>query len=230
MGKPGDVPSETRVRVLVVDDDSLVRSALRYMFADTPDIEVVAEAADGAEAAALADQHEPHVVLMDIRMPAVDGLAATEELRRRPSPPEVIMLTTFHTDEHVLRALRAGAAGFILKDTDPDDIVRTVRRVAAGEPVLAPTVTQQLIAHVTDSSQQAQRQKRAHGLLGRLNQREHEIALAIGQGKSNAEIATAVSMAVPTVKTHVSSILAKLELNNRLQIALLVHDAGLLDE
>ena len=123
------------IRVLLVDDDPLVRAGLRLMLGGAPDVQVVAEAADGSEVEPLVDAHAPDVVLMDIRMPTVDGLAATEALRRRPRPPEVIMLTTFNTDEHVLRALRAGAAGFVLKHTPPREIVEAVRRVAAGEPI-----------------------------------------------------------------------------------------------
>lgn len=229
MGEPQGRPSESRVRVLLVDDDPLVRAGLRMMFDGTSDIEVVAEGSDGAEVGQLIDQYAPDVVLIDIRMPLVDGLAATEELRRRRHAPEVIILTTFHADDHVLRALRAGAAGFVLKDTPPPQIVSTVRKVAAGEPVLSPTVTQQLIAHVAES-RYGTRRNRARDLLGRLNDREREVALAVGEGKTNAEIAAALFLSVPTVKTHISRILTKLDLNNRVQIALLVHDAGLLDE
>ena len=165
---------------------------------------------------------------MDIRMPAMDGLAATEALRARRPPPEVIILTTFDADEHVLRALRAGAAGFVLKDTPPAEIVDAVRRVAHGLPVLSPAVTRRLIARVAGPGHD--RRARARELLDRLNQREREVAVAVGQGRSNAEIGRVLYLSVPTVKTHVSSILTKLDLNNRVQIALLAHDAGLLDD
>ncbi len=138
------------------------------------------------------------------------------------------MLTTFHADEHVLRALRAGAAGFLLKDTPPAEIVAAVHRVAAGDPVLSPAVTQQLIEHVAGAGQDLRR-SRGRDLLDRLNDREREVALAVGEGKSNAEIGGALYMSVATVKTHVSRILTKVDLNNRVQIALLTHDAGLLD-
>lgn len=215
------------VRVLLVDDDPLVRSALRLMLGGAPDLEVVAEAADGAEASAQAARHRPDVVLMDIRMPGVDGLTATAALRGGPRPPEVLVLTTFQADELVLRALRAGAAGYVLKDTPPQDIVAAVRKVAAGEPVLSPAVTRRLIAQVTDgASDRDARAVRARRRLALLADREREVALAVGRGRSNGEIAAELHMALPTVKTHVSRILAKLELNNRVQIALLVHDAA----
>ncbi len=136
----------TRIRVLLVDDDPLVR-ALSFMLGGADDIEIVGEAADGAEVTALVDRTHPDVVLMDIRMPTVDGLAATEALRARADAPQVVVLTTFHADNQVLRALRAGAARFVLKDTPPAEIVAAVRRVAAGDPVLSPAVTRQLMAH-----------------------------------------------------------------------------------
>jgi DNA-binding NarL/FixJ family response regulator len=214
------------IRVLLVDDDPLVRSGLRLMLGAASDIEVAGEASDGAQVPALVDRLRPDVVLMDIRMPGMDGLTATERLRSRAAPPEVLVLTTFNADEHVLRALRAGAAGFVLKDTPPGEIVDAVRRVAAGDPVLSPAITQRLIAHVTGPASDAHRARRR---LAELGEREREVAVAVGQGKSNAEIAAALYLSVPTVKTHVSRILTKLGLNNRVQVALLVHDAGLLD-
>jgi DNA-binding NarL/FixJ family response regulator len=163
---------------------------------------------------------------MDIRMPKLDGLAATELLRARPDPPEVIVLTTFHADEYVLRALRAGASGFLLKDTRPTEILHAISRVAAGEPFLSPAVTRRLIAHVGTTGAGA-RERHARTMLARLSEREREVAVAVGRGRSNAEISDELFMSVATVKAHVSSILAKLDLNNRTQIALLVHDAGL---
>jgi DNA-binding NarL/FixJ family response regulator len=177
----------------------------------------------------LIDRLAPDVVLMDIRMPGTDGLTATETVRRRPGAPEVVILTTFDADEHVLRALRAGAAGFILKDTPPAEIVESVRRIAAGQPVLSPAVTKRLITRVADAGQD-DRKARAAARLADLNDREREIAVAVGEGKSNAEISATLYLSVPTVKTHVSRILTKLDLNNRVQIALLVHDAGLLHD
>ncbi|OLF13371.1 response regulator transcription factor [Actinophytocola xanthii] len=214
------------VRVLVVDDDALVRAGLRMIITTSPDLAVVAEAADGSEVAAAVDTHSPDVVLMDIRMPTLDGLAATELLRARPDPPEVIVLTTFHADAYVLRALRAGASGFLLKDTRPAEILRAITRVAAGEPILSPVVTRQLIAHLTDTGGTARREH-ARTLLSRLSDREREVAVAVGQGKANIEIGGELFMSVATVKAHVSRILTKLDLNNRTQIALLAHDAEL---
>ncbi|RZQ66074.1 response regulator [Amycolatopsis suaedae] len=217
------------VEVLVVDDDPLVRAGLTMMLGGSDDIRIVAEAGDGAEAIALVEQHSPQVVLMDIRMPTMDGLTATETLRGRPEPPEVIVLTTFDADQHVLRALRAGAAGFLLKDTPPHEIVAAVRQVAAGRPVLSPAVTRRLIDRVAESDDDRRRTEAARSL-GELNERERSVAVEVGRGRSNSEISAALHLSVPTVKTHVSSILTKLDLNNRVQIALLAHDAGLLDE
>ena len=213
------------VRVLIVDDDPLVRAALAAILASTSEIELVGEATDGAEVAAAVAATSPDVVLMDIRMPILDGLAATELLRARPGPPEVILLTTFHADEYVLRALRAGASGFVLKDTPPARILQAVLRVAAGEPILSPQVTRQLIAHLGGTGTDA-RQRDARAALDRLSDREREVAAAIAQGRSNAEIGAELFMSVATVKAHVSSVLTKLDLNNRTQIALLAHDAG----
>ncbi|MEU4133900.1 response regulator transcription factor [Streptomyces wuyuanensis] len=216
------------IRLLIVDDDPLVRAGLTFMLGGAEDIEIVGEGADGAEAVELAERLRPDVVLMDVRMPRMDGLAATERLRARPDAPEVVVLTTFHADEQVLRALRAGAAGFVLKDTAPAEIVDAVRRVAGGEPVLSPAVTRRLMTQVVEAAPD-ERRSRARARLDALAERELEVAVAVGRGRSNAEIAAGLYMSVPTVKTHVSRALAKLGLNNRVQIALLVHDAGLLD-
>jgi DNA-binding NarL/FixJ family response regulator len=214
------------IRVLVVDDDPLVRAGLVMILDTAPDITLVGEAADGTEVARSLDAHQPDVVLMDIRMPKLDGLTATELLRVRPDPPEVIVLTTFQADEHVLRALRAGASGFLLKDTPPTEILRAIRRVAAGEPILSPAVTRQLIAHVGTTGADGRR-RHARTTLAKLSEREREVATAVGRGSSNAQISNDLFMSVATVKAHVSSILTKLDLNNRTQIALLAHDAGL---
>jgi DNA-binding NarL/FixJ family response regulator len=213
------------IRVLIVDDDALVRAGLSMMLAGSEDVRVVAEASDGAHVCAAVDAYKPDVVLMDIRMPGVDGLAATEALRARDDAPQVIVLTTFDADDHVLRALRAGAAGFLLKDTPPPEIVRAIRLVAAGEAMLSPAVTRRLIQHVADGGA-ASRAEQARERLERLTDREREVAIAIGQGKSNAEIAGELYMSVATVKAHVSRLLQKLDLDNRVQIALLAHDAG----
>ncbi|WP_232344880.1 response regulator [Actinoplanes awajinensis] len=189
------------------------------------DVRVVGEASDGGEVPAAVAEHRPDVVLMDIRMPGIDGLAATETLRRRPGAPEVLVLTTFDADEYVLRALRAGAAGFLLKDTAPARIRDAVLRVAAGEATLSPSVTRQLITHVTTAP--APDRGHSERRLDQLSTRELDVALAVAQGRTNAEIATQLFMSVATVKAHVSRVLTKLDLNNRVQIALLVHDAGL---
>ncbi len=219
----------THIRLLLVDDDPLVRAGLVLMIGGAGDIEIVGEAADGGEVEEAVERTRPDVVLMDIRMPSVDGITATRLLRARADAPQVVVLTTFHADEQVLHALRAGAAGFVLKDTPPAEIVDAVRRVAAGEPVLSPAVTRQLMRYAAGGAAEARR-ARARDRLGLLNDREREVAVAVGRGLANAQIADRLFMSVPTVKTHVSRILAKLGLGNRVQIALLAHDAGLLDD
>ncbi|MGX7670306.1 response regulator transcription factor [Plantactinospora sp. DSM 117369] len=225
-------PPAGPVRVLIVDDDALVRAGLSMILGGVPELLVVGEVADGSEVLPAVAAHRPDVVLMDIRMPRMDGLAATEALRRLPHPPEVLVLTTFDVDEYVLRALRAGASGFLLKDTPPAEIVASIGRVAAGEATLSPTVTRKLIAHVTGAGTPARRdadlrRDRAVRLLAGLSAREREVAVAIGRGWSNAEISAALFMSVATVKAYVSRLLTKLELTNRVQVALLVHDAEL---
>ena len=212
------------VRVLVVDDDALVRAGLTMMLDGAAGIEVVGGAADGADVPAAVDAHAPDVVLMDLRMPRVDGILATARLRARHNPPEVLVLTTFDTDEHVLAALRAGAAGFLLKDTPPERIVEAVRRVAAGEALLSPQITRRLMDRVAGDAGTRQRASKA---VAALSPREREVLLAVAQGHSNADIAADLAMSVATVKAHVSHILEKLGLANRTQIALLAHDAGL---
>jgi DNA-binding NarL/FixJ family response regulator len=214
-----------QIRVLIVDDDALVRAGLAMLLAGAEGIEVVGEAADGLGVADAVAEHRPDIVLMDIRMPGMDGLAATELVRAQSGAPEVIVLTTFEVDDYVVRALRAGASGFLLKDTPPADIVHAVRAVAAGEPMLSAAVTRRLISHVRDSDG-GERRRHACEQLGRLTEREREVAVAIGQGKSNAEISRDLYMSVATAKAHVSRVLEKLALNNRVQIALLAHDAG----
>jgi DNA-binding NarL/FixJ family response regulator len=212
------------VRVLVVDDDALVRAGLTMMLDGTAGIEVVGEAADGADVPAAVDAHAPDVVLMDLRMPRVDGIVATGRLRARRNPPEILVLTTFDTDEHVVAALRAGAAGFLLKDTPPERIVEAVRRVAAGEALLSPQITRRLMDRVAGDAGTRQRAAKA---VAALSPRERDVLLAVAQGHANADIAADLAMSVATVKAHVSHILEKLGLANRTQIALLAHDAGL---
>jgi DNA-binding NarL/FixJ family response regulator len=236
------------IRVLLVDDDPLVRSALRMMVDGTDDVRVVGEAADGSELPAAVAEHRPDVVLLDIRMPQVDGLTAVERLRQTTVPgreregsagrdgaeagasgvggPQIIILTTLNAEDQVLRALRAGAGGFLLKDSPPAEIVRAIRLVASGEAMLSPAVTRQLIAHVAEPRPD-DRRTCATAALAELSDREREVAIAVGQGKANAEIAAELFMSVATVKAHVSHILQKLDLTNRVQIALLAHDAGL---
>ncbi|GKQ36077.1 response regulator transcription factor [Streptomyces sp. A012304] len=219
----------TAIRLLLVDDDPLVRAGLSFMMGGADDIEIVGEAGDGDEAETLVDRTRPDVVLMDIRMPSVDGLTATRRLRARKDAPQVVVLTTFHADDQVLLALRAGAAGFVLKDTPPAEILDAVRRVAAGDPVLSPAVTRQLMDHAAGAAADTRR-ARARERIATLGEREREVVVAVGRGLSNAEIAAELFMSVATVKAHVSRVLAKLDLNNRVQIALLAYDAGLLEE
>ena len=209
--------------MLLVDDDALVRSGLRMMLAGAPQIEVVGEADDGRGVLGAVDKHRPDVVMMDIRMPQLDGIEATRLLRAQPSPPEVIVLTTFDADELVLRALRAGAAGFLLKDTPPPEIVRAIEHVHAGEGTLSPTITRRLISLVADDGG---RREAARVKLASLSAREREVADLVGQGCSNADIASKLHMSVATVKAHVSRLLVKLEVENRVQVALLVQDAS----
>ena len=219
------------VRVLIVDDDALVRAGLSMILGGPPDLTVVGEAADGGEVARRRRRAPPGRGADGHPDARVDGLTATEALRAQPHPPEVLVLTTFDADEQVLRALRAGAAGFLLKDTPPAEIVHAVRRVAAGEAMLSPTVTRTLIAHVTAATPGPAgpdpRRERALRLLTGLSERERQVAVALGRGHTNAEIAGELFMSVATVKAHVSRLLTRLDLNNRVQVALLVHDAGL---
>lgn len=213
------------IRVLIVDDDALVRAGLVMMLGGAEDIRVVGELGDGAGVTAALDTLNPDVVLMDIRMPKVDGLTATRTVRRRDRPPEVIVLTTFTADDYVLQALRAGASGFLLKDTAPAEIARAIRLVVAGEPMLSPAATQALIDQFADGAGD-ERAASATALLAELTEREREVATAIGRGKANAEISGELYLSLSTVKAHVSRLMSKLGVDNRVQVALLVHDAG----
>ncbi len=210
------------VRVLIVDDDALVRTGLTMMLGEFDDIEVTGAVADGAEVIGAVAQHRPDVILMDIRMPRLDGLAATERLRARKDPPEIIILTTFDTDRHIRLAMRAGASGFLLKHTPPERIAHAVRQVAAGEPMLSPDVMRRVMDF---AGAQDPRRERSQRLLDRLTSGEMAVAALIGQGRTNLEIGRELLMSTPTVKAYVSRILTKLDLNNRVQVALLVHDA-----
>ena len=228
------VTDSPTISVVLVDDDALVRTGLGLILGGAPDVTVVGEASDGRSGVDLVHRVQPDVVLMDIRMPHLDGLAATRELLASGATAKVIVLTTFDTDDMVLEALRIGAHGFLLKSTHPERLVESIRSVVAGEPSLSPSVTAQLIAQVAGNDdpaagadEAADRRTRAQALLDGLTDREREVAIAIGQGWSNAEIAGRLYMGVPTVKAHVSRLLTKLDVDNRTQVALLVHDAGL---
>jgi len=214
------------IRVLLVDDDPLVRAGLAMIIATATDMQVVGEAGDGEEAIDAVRTHRPDVVLMDIRMPNLDGIRATALVRAHPQPPEVLVLTTIAADDYVLDALRAGASGFLLKDTPPAEIVAAVRQVAGGVPSLSPSVARTVIGHVAREGG-AERQAAARATLGELSDREREVAVQVGRGLSNAEIGTELFLSEATVKAHVSRLLTKLDLNNRVQIAMLVHDADM---
>jgi DNA-binding NarL/FixJ family response regulator len=214
------------ITVLVVDDDALVRSALTLMLGGRDDIRVVGEASDGAEGLRRADELHPDVVLMDIRMPVMNGLEATRALHRTGRPPAVIVLTTFDADDHVVGAVAAGADGFLLKDTPPSEIVHAIRLVAAGEAMLSPSATRSLLRQVRAGAP-ADRTAAAAARMALLTLREHEVAVCVGRGLSNAEIGAELYLSVPTVKAHVSRLLDKLGAANRVQVAMCVHDAGL---
>ncbi|MCL2554083.1 MAG: response regulator transcription factor [Actinomycetia bacterium] len=223
------------IRVLLADDDPLVRTGLKLMLRGADGIEVVGEAADGSQVAPAVREHAPDVVLMDIRMPVMDGLSATRALHRAGSAapqdhlragsaaPQVIVLTTF--DEHalVLEAMRAGAAGYLVKHAAPEDIVEAVRRAARGEPALSPSAARALVEHAAAGP--GDRSERARQQLAQLTEREREVAAAVAEGLSNTEIGARLHLSVGTVKTHLSSALTKLDLDNRVQLALLTHDA-----
>ena len=213
------------VRVLLVDDDALVRAGLRMILSSAEDLEMVGEVDDGARAVAAVREHRPDVVLMDIRMPEMDGITATAAVRRLDAPPQVIVLTTFQADEQVMSALRAGAAGFLLKDTPPAEIISAVRLVASGEAMLSPSVTRTLLSHLGDT-QASERHRNATRQLAMLTDREHDVAVAVGSGASNAEVAASLFMSEATVKSHVSRLLTKLDVANRVHIAIVVHDAN----
>jgi DNA-binding NarL/FixJ family response regulator len=212
------------VKVLLVDDDALVRAGLRIILSSAEDLEVVGEADDGLRALAAVREHRPDVVLMDIRMAQMDGITATTALRRLDAPPQVIVLTTFQADEQVMGALRAGASGFLVKDTPPAEIINAVRLVAAGDAIISPSVTRTLLSHFGDA-QAAERRRAAGQRLAELTDREREVAAAIGSGASNAEVAASLFMSEATVKAHVSRLFTKLDVASRVQIAILVHDA-----
>ncbi len=214
------------LRVLLVDDDPLVRAGLRTILSAASDLRVVGEAADGAAALDGVRAHRPDVVLMDVRMPGLDGIDATGRISVLADPPKVIVLTTFQLDEYVFGALRAGASGFLLKDTPPTDIIRAVRLVAAGEAMLSPSVTRTLIERF-GADPAAPRRAAAEEALRTLTDREREVAAEVAKGRSNAEVAGRLFMSEATVKAHVSRVMAKLGAANRVQVAITARDAGL---
>ncbi|GAA2316318.1 response regulator transcription factor [Nonomuraea roseoviolacea subsp. roseoviolacea] len=213
------------IRVLVVDDEELVRSGLRMILEAAGDMAVVGEARDGDEAVSAAARLRPDVVLMDVRMPGTDGLTAGARLMAGPRAPKLIMLTTFDLDEYIHEALRVGAVGFLLKDTPPRDLAAAVRTVAAGHAMLSPTVTKRVISSFADRT--PSRAEAARGRLATLTAREEDVIRAVARGLSNAEIGRELKLTEATVKAHVSRVLAKLGLANRVQAAILVHDADL---
>jgi DNA-binding NarL/FixJ family response regulator len=216
------------IRVLLVDDEALVRGGLRMILESADDLEVVGETDDGSKAVEAVQLHRPDVVLMDVRMPGLDGLAAAGAILHLADPPRVVMLTTFDLDSYVFAALAAGASGFLLKDTPPRDLIAAVRVVAAGEAMLSPTVTRKLIGHFADSGGTTRRDAAIARVKG-LTEREAEVLVAVGRGRSNAEIGRELYLSEATVKAHVSRLLAKLDAANRVQVAILAHEAGLLD-
>lgn len=213
------------IKVMLADDEDLVRSGLRTMLSKAQDIEVVAECADGARAAEIARQYRPDVVLLDIRMHDTDGITALRQIQRLPDPPRVAMLTTFDIDDYVNDALRLGASGFLLKDIDPQALVKAVRDVARGGAVLDPGVAARLVDAMAGASRAAEP---ARELLAGLSEREREVAGLIGKGLSNAEIGATLHLSEATVKGYVSAVLNKIGAANRVQAALVVYRGGLL--
>jgi len=220
----GDGP---RIRVAVIDDQAMVREGFSALLNAQPDIEVVGSASDGSEAVHLVKGTRPDVVLMDIRMPKLNGLDATREILAMPGleHPRVVILTTFDADEYVFSALRAGASGFLLKDATAEELVRAVRIIAAGDSLLAPAVTGRLIAEYT--SRPARRERSA--MLSGLTERELEVMRLIATGNSNAEIAGTLFLSEQTIKTHVSRVLGKLGLRDRAQVVIAAYESGLVD-
>ena len=212
------------IKVLLVDDEALIRAGIALILGNADDMEIVAEAADGAEAVELARRHHPGVALVDIRMPKLDGIATAREIRKLAPRTQVVMLTTFGEDAYVARALRAGAAGFLLKDTPPDDLIQAVRTAARGESILSPAITRRLIEHYIEPEDD--RVIRARRQLAVLTEKELEVLAQVGNGLSNAQIAKNMHISEGTAKTHVSRILSKLQCSNRVQAAIIAHDAG----
>jgi DNA-binding NarL/FixJ family response regulator len=216
----------TQLRVLLVDDDPLVRTGLSMILGSAADLEVVGEASDGDEAVGRVRALEPDVVLMDIRMRRMDGIAATRAVTALPEPPKVLVLTTYDLDEYVFDALAAGAAGFLLKEGAPQDIIEAVRVVARGDVMLSPGTTRKLVGHVVAARANPRRQ-RALAQLGTLSQREREVVTAVARGSSNADIAGELFLSEATVKTHITRTFAKLDVTNRVQLTIFAYESGL---
>jgi len=216
------------ISVQLVDDEALVRTGLRMILETADDVTVIGEAEDGRAAIDAVGRDRPDVVLMDIRMPKLDGLAATAAIRARPQPPAVVVLTTFDSDDEVFRALEAGATGFLLKDTPPAELLRAVRLAAAGDSMLSPTVTRRVITRFT-AEDRTNRRRDALDRLRDLTEREREVLVEIGRGHANADIAKVLFMSEATVKTHVSHLFEKLSVTNRVQLAIAAFRAGLVD-
>jgi DNA-binding NarL/FixJ family response regulator len=214
------------IDVLIADDQALVRAGFKLLLETEDDIRVVAEAGDGADAVAFARRHRPEVVLMDIRMPAVDGLAATRQIVAAPelAGVKVLILTTFETDEYVFEALRAGASGFVVKDTEPAELVRAVRVVARGDALLSPQVTRRLIAEFAASPA---RERAAPPELEELTEREREVMALVARGLSNDQIAKRLVVSPATAKTHVGRAMMKLHAHDRAQLVVLAYESGL---
>ncbi len=214
------------IRVLLADDQALVRAGFKLLLASVADFEIAGEAGDGEEAVALAARARPDVVLMDIRMPRLDGIEATRRIASNPSLTgvRVLVLTTFEADDYVFEALRAGASGFVLKDIEPADLIQAVRVVAAGEALLSPSVTRRLIAQF--AARPAVRRGSPRDLAG-LTEREREVLAAVGRGQSNDEIAARLFVSRATVKTHVSRVLSKLDARDRAQLVVAAYESGL---
>jgi DNA-binding NarL/FixJ family response regulator len=211
------------IGVLIADDQALVRAGFRVLIESEPDIDVIGEAENGADAVSLAQEARPDVILMDVRMPELDGIEATRRIARLESAPRVLVLTTFDLDEYVFDALRAGASGFMLKDRPPEELVAAIRVLAAGEALLSPSVTRRLIAHFVRQPDE----RRPPPALDELTAREREVFTLVAKGLSNAEIAGRLHMSPPTAKTHVSRILMKLQARDRAQLVVLAYETGL---
>jgi DNA-binding NarL/FixJ family response regulator len=211
------------IRVVLADDQPLVRTALQMVITDTPDIDVAGQAGTGAEVVELAGNLRPDVVVMDIRMPGMDGIEATRLITASPSPPRVLVLTTFDDDEYVYAALRAGASGFLVKDMALEEILAAIRAVAAGDALIAPTVTRRLIEEFASRPEPAPARRE----IGGITERERDVLTLVGRGLSNTEIASDLTISIATVKTYITRLLTKLDARDRVQLVIIAYDAGL---